>query len=142
MSMSSNSSKALSAEINVTPLIDVLLVLLIIFMVIQPAVVQGLDAMVPQPPNHPEKVEPNPSAIVVQVIGGADGATYKINEVAFDKAAIEPKLAEVFATRNDKVIFVKGAAELDFSTIAEVIDSAHRAGSSNIGIITPRTNMD
>ena len=124
-----------------TPLIDVLLVLLIIFMVIQPALVQGLDALVPQPPKSPERVQANPETIVVQIASdGRHGATYKINEVAFDKAAIEPKLAEIFATRNDKVMFVKGDADLDFSAVAEVIDYGHRAGVDNIGIVTPRAS--
>jgi biopolymer transport protein ExbD/biopolymer transport protein TolR len=142
MGMSSNGNRGLSSEINVTPLIDVLLVLLIIFMVIQPALVQGLDALVPQPPKNPEKAQANPETIVVQIASdGSHGATYKINEVVFDKAAIEPKLAEIFAARSDKVLFVKGDAELDFLSVAEVIDYGHRAGVDSIGIITSRTGM-
>ncbi|MBS1800521.1 MAG: biopolymer transporter ExbD [Acidobacteria bacterium] len=140
MSMSSGGSRGLSAEINVTPLIDVLLVLLIIFMVIQPALVQGLDALVPQPPKN-ERVEATPQPVVVQVVaGGSNGATYKINGVAFDKAAIEPKLTEIFAVRSSKVMFVKGDAGLDFSAVAEVIDDGHRAGVDNIGIVTARSS--
>ena len=142
MSMTSNGSKGLRSEINVTPLIDVLLVLLIIFMVIEPAAIRGMDALVPQPPKSPDRTESNPQAIVVQIFAdGRHGATYKINDDAFDKAAIEPKLAEIFAARRDKVMFIRGDADLDFSAVAEVIDYGHQAGVDNIGIVTPRAGL-
>ncbi|HEY8998213.1 MAG TPA: biopolymer transporter ExbD [Edaphobacter sp.] len=140
MSMSSNGSKGFASEINVTPLIDVLLVMLIIFMVIQPSATLGLDALVPQPPKNPATADPNPSTIVIEITPNGRGeAAYSINNTPFDRSALEPKLAEIFSTRNDRQIFVKGDAALDFSTIAEVIDDAHRAGTDTIGIITPRS---
>src|SRR6516165_6277059 len=129
----------LSSDINVTPLIDVLLVLLIIFMVIVPVTPKGLDTLVPQPPKNPQQQEPNDRTIVVQVLSNGAGApSYKINDNAFNKQDIEPKLAEIFATRQEKVMFVKGDKDLDFSKIAEVIDYGHQAGVDNIGLITPR----
>ena len=106
--------KAVS-DINVTPLIDVLLVLLIIFMVIVPVTPHGLNTLVPQPPKNKDQQEPNDRTIVVQVLANGKGEpSYKINEDTFAKSAIEPKLAEIFATRQEKVMFVKADDDIPF----------------------------
>jgi biopolymer transport protein TolR len=139
MGMGGGGTGGAVSEINVTPLIDVLLVLLIIFMVIVPVTPKGLDALVPQPPKKNQPETPNDRTIVVEVqSNGAGEPSYKINEQAFNKSAIEAKLAEIFATRQEKVMFVKGDKDLDYSKIAEVIDYGHQAGVDNIGLMTPR----
>jgi biopolymer transport protein TolR len=122
MSMgSSDGIRAAVAEINVTPLIDVLLVLLIIFMVILPQAPNGLNAQIPQPSNSKTDTTP-PDTIVLQVQSSKSGPpTYKINEESFAKSAIEPKLQAIFAARQEKVMFVKGDAELVYADIAEMI---------------------
>ncbi len=139
MGMGGGGTGGAVSEINVTPLIDVLLVLLIIFMVIVPVTPHGLDTLVPQPPKNKSQDNPNDRTIVVQVLSNGAGApSYKINQDDFNKSAIEPKLVEIFATRQEKVMFVKGDKDLDFSKVAEVIDFGHQAGVDNIGLITPR----
>jgi biopolymer transport protein TolR len=139
MGMGGGGTGGAVSDINVTPLIDVLLVLLIIFMVIVPVTPKGLDTLVPQPPKDHKESDPNDRTIVVQVLSNGAGApSYKINQDSFNKVDIEPKLAEIFATRQEKVMFVKGDKDLDFSKVAEIIDFGHLAGVDNIGLITPR----
>jgi biopolymer transport protein ExbD/biopolymer transport protein TolR len=139
MGMSGGGTGGAVSEINVTPLIDVLLVLLIIFMVIVPVTPKGLDTLVPQPPKDHKDTPENDRTIVVQVLSnGAAAPSYKINQDDFAKSALEPKLVEIFSTRQEKVMFVKGDKDLDFSKVAEVIDFGHQAGVDNIGLITPR----
>jgi biopolymer transport protein TolR len=135
MGMGGGGGGGARSDINVTPLIDVLLVLLIIFMVIQPSTMHGLDTLVPQPPKD-KTAEPDARTIVVQVLGG-NQATYKINDdqVALDN--LTARLTEIFSTRNDKVMFVKGDKDLDFGQVLPVINDGHAAGVDNIGIVTP-----
>ncbi|MBS1814257.1 MAG: biopolymer transporter ExbD [Acidobacteria bacterium] len=142
MGMSAGGGGGANANINVTPLIDVLLVLLIIFMVIQPNVVRGLDTLVPQPPKENQKdMKPDDRTIVVQIALSGGQPVYMINNTPFAKQDIEPKLLSIFETRNDKVMFVKGDKDLDFGRVVEVIDFGHQAGVDNIGIITPRVEQ-
>ena len=139
MGMGGGNSGGAMSDMNVTPLIDVLLVLLIIFMVIVPVTPRGLDTLVPQPPKDKQQDQPNDRTIVVQVqSNGAGAPAYKINDTSFNKSEIEPKLADIFTTRQEKVMFVKGDKDLDFSKVAEVIDMGHQAGVDNIGLLTPR----
>jgi biopolymer transport protein TolR len=141
MSMSGGSAPGgYSSEINVTPMIDILLVLLIIFMVIVPVTPKGLDALVPQPPKDPTK-QPPPTdrTIVVQVLSGAGGnPTYKINETPYAKSELLPKLTEIYANRAERVMFVKGDDNVNFAYIAEVIDIGKAANVDHIGLMTPK----
>jgi biopolymer transport protein ExbD len=129
--------KDVASEINVTPMIDVLLVLLIIFMVIVPATPRGESALIPQPARRDAKPA---DAVVLEVIKDAGGAVgFRINQQPVAKGELQSRLATVFATRAQRVLFVKGDDQLSFTQIAEVIDIGHSAGIDQIGLMTPGT---
>ena len=129
----------LSSDINVTPLIDVLLVLLIIFMVIVPVVPKGLDALVPQPPKDPTNTPPDNRTIVVSVLHtNGPQAAYKINQDDVAKSDLQARLTSIYANRAERIMFIKGDDDVNFSLVADVIDIGHSSGVDHVGLITPK----
>jgi len=137
MTMNNSTAGAMSSQINVTPMIDVLLVLLIVFMVIVPAMPKGESALVPQPP---KSVAPSPeNAVVLEVIEGIDGqAGFRINQQQVARQDLRARLEAIYANRALRVLFVKGDDQLSFTQVAEVIDIGHAAGVDRVGLMTPK----
>jgi len=127
-------SKGLAAEINVTPMIDILLVLLIIFMVIVPAVPRGEAALAP----HSSGQNGPSDAVVLEVMQGVGGGVnLRMNQQPVAQGELQSRLAAIYGNRAQRVLFIKGDGRLSFTQIAEVIDIGHAAGIDRIGLMTP-----
>ncbi len=137
MSMAVGGSGGAKADINVTPLIDVLLVLLIIFMVITPLTPHGLDTLVPQPP-PPNQPPPPPNQDPTVVVEVKKDASLEINGQPIKEADLQARLEDIFKTRATKVVFVKGDPDVDYRYVAIAIDDAKGAGLDKVGIMTPK----
>jgi biopolymer transport protein ExbD len=135
MTATNGDIRGLASEINVTPMIDVLLVLLIIFMVIVPAVPRGEAAVAPQA-SHENA--PREDAVVLEVTGGAGNKTdLRINQQPVAQGELQSRLSAIYANRAQRVLFIKGDDRLSFKEIAQIIDIGHAAGVDQIGLMTP-----
>jgi biopolymer transport protein ExbD len=119
-----------------TPMIDVLLVLIIIFMVITPLTPKGLEALVPQPPPPGQKANESDLRTVVITIDAKHNLA--VNSEAIDEAHLGNRLEEIFKTRAERVVFVKGDPSIDFQWVARAIDIAHGAGIDKVGLMTAK----
>ncbi len=136
-------SKGAIADMNVVPLIDILLVLIIIFMVITPLTPRGLEALVPQP--SPSQQQPSQEilqkTIVVQVSCTNPGCTtqaLKINQEDHTWDTVGPRLETIFKERAEKVAFVKGDDAAPFAAVARAIDIMRGSGIDKVGLITAK----
>jgi biopolymer transport protein ExbD len=120
-----NPQSGLTNEINVTPMIDVLLVLLIIFMMVIPMSRKAIDLQLPDPTPQPDQSGPPPSQIVLEVL---PGGTFKVNTIPVSKAELPKKLKDIYDPRPDKIIFVKGDPTVKYSDVIAAMDVARGAG--------------
>lgn len=135
MSVGENKGGAM-AEMNIVPLIDILLVLLIIFMVITPLTPKGLDTLVPQPnPNKNQDQQMNDKTVVVQV---AQNGKLKINNEDTTWDSLGSRMEQIFKDRAEKVAFVKGDNDVLFMDVARAIDIMRGSGIDKVGLITAK----
>lgn len=131
-------SGQLKGEINITPMIDVLLVLLIIFMVIAPALPHGMNAALPQRSAHSNPEMP----IVVQILRASDGLlSYKINQESVNIDDLGSRLSAIFSIRAERAMCIQGDDGLDFSAVARVLDIGRGAGADHIGLLTSKDRL-
>jgi len=123
-------------DINMTPMIDILLVLLIIFMVITPLTPHGLEALAPEPPDKKNQPPPDQDRTVVIIID--KDKKMHINNEDTDMQKLGPRLEQIFKTRAERVVFVKGDPDLEYQTVAQAIDIAKGAQIDKVGLMTPK----
>jgi biopolymer transport protein TolR len=126
----------LSCEINVTPLIDVLLVMLIIFMVIVPVMPRGLHSALPSPA-VPGSAEAADRPILIEVEQGQMAVRYLVDGVGMERAEVGPRLLKLLARRSVRQVLLRADAKLDFGVVAGVIDAGKAAGAESVGLLTP-----
>jgi biopolymer transport protein TolR len=132
MGIEVGSNRAIQAEMNVVPLIDILLVLLVIFMII-PSHQKGLDTLIPQAPTETQRPPDPEGLVVVEVSASGD---LRINQEAVGWDRLADRLEGIFKERARKVAFIRGEAPVEFQVVARVVDVMHGSGIS-VGLLTP-----
>ena len=123
------------SEINVTPFVDVMLVLLIIFMVTAPMMLQGIDVDLPETTTQPLRVRDEPLVLSVK-----KGGKYFIGRREIPLAGLEEKLAAIFEGRDNKEIFLQADAEAPYGVVVKALAAARAAGAKQLGIVTEAEN--
>ena len=133
MAMSTGTGGAVKAEPNVTPMIDVMLVLLIIFMLVVPAISAGFQAIPPQGTN----LKPHPEEERDQVLGIDANGQYFLNKAPIQNNTLAERLKQIYETREeDKLLYVKAHKDLEYSKVLDALDIASHNGVAVTGMIT------
>jgi biopolymer transport protein TolR len=131
MGMSPSKERTTLSEINVTPLVDVMLVLLIIFMVTAPMMQQGIDVKLPETTNTGLTVKEDPFVIVVK-----EGEKIYIDKQEFTSSGLRQKLTAIFATRKSKEVYLQADKSVSYGFVAQVMAEIKASGISGIGLVT------
>jgi biopolymer transport protein ExbD len=136
MAMSAGGAKGLTNEPNVTPMIDVLLVLLIIFMLVVPMSRKAIDLQLPDPNDQIQSATPPPDQIVLEVL---PGNRFAVNKEPLTRQTLPKRLKEIYDGRPEKIIFVKGDPKVKYSDVIFAMDMARGAGVKVIGMSPKET---
>jgi biopolymer transport protein TolR len=134
MGMVTGNNKGLKSEINITPYIDILLVLLIIFMVATPISQRDLKVRVPQPPPPIDIPVQTPADAIVVSVG--ERAEVAINKIPTDLSNLGSKLREIYSARPNKNMFISASPKLPYGDVVKVIDISKGAGVIDIGLMS------
>ena len=131
MNTSSKSSKMVMSEINVTPFVDVMLVLLIIFMVTAAMMQQGIDVNLPKTASSGVSLNENPFVIVIHA-----GGKIKISDIEVSVKDLREKLKSIFLNEKNKQVYIQADRKVDYGYVAEAMGEIRQAGILNISLIT------
>ncbi len=134
MAMDLGKKGSLKADINVTPLVDVMLVLLIIMMLIAPMLQKGVNVKLPEAANTVDK--PDTQTQTVVAIDSAN--QFWVNGIQVDKSNFADKVAAVLEDKAEKVVLIKGDTDAKYSAIMEAMDDLRKAGIEDMGLITEK----
>lgn len=131
MNTSSKKSRMVLSEINVTPLVDVMLVLLVVFMITAPMMQQGIDIQLPKTAASGIETKSEPLIITIK-----PNHHVMIGETKVELSALREKIQGIFKTRTDKQVYIKADKKVDYGIVAEVIADVKAAGIQNVGLVT------